>query len=224
MTRIRRPLASGLAAGLALMLAVPLAAQVPDAGAVPPPPRPPTAPAVTAPLTPPATVAITPPAAEGEAAPTTPPVAEGETAPEAAPVAPPATVTAAPPAAEGEADPEAAPAAPAMLAGWMIGKMIWTRGAPAADAPAPQDRPLTALPDGWVEVGRIDDLVISPSGEVLGYVADIGGFLGLGVRRVVLAHDRLHLLEVAGKHQFVTEASRAELEALPGLDASVLRK
>ena len=200
MTRIRRPLASGLAAGLALMLAVPLAAQAPDAGAVPPPPRPQTAPAATAPVAPPATVAITPPAAEGEAAPTTPPVAEGET------------------------DPEAAPAAPAMLAGWMIGKMIWTRGAPAADAPAPQDRPLTALPDGWVEVGRIDDLVISPSGEVLGYVADIGGFLGLGVRRVVLAHDRLHLLEVAGKHQFVTEASRAELEALPGLDASVLRK
>lgn len=134
---------------------------------------------------------------------------------------PPATLgTTLPPAADSE--PPAA--VPAMLASWLIGRTIWTVGTAGPDAPAPQDRPLTAIPDGWVEVGRINDLVIAPTGEVRGYLADIGGFLGLGVRQVVLEHDQLQLREIAGSRQFVTAASRAELEALPGLDASVLRK
>lgn len=141
---------------------------------------------------------------------------------------PPATLgtapqgTTLPPAADPDSEPPAA--VPAMLASWLIGRTIWTVGTAGPDAPAPQDRPLTAIPDGWVEVGRINDLVIAPTGEVRGYLADIGGFLGLGVRQVVLEHDQLQLREIAGSRQFVTAASRAELEALPGLDASVLRK
>lgn len=165
MTRIRRALALGLAAGLAL--AAPLAAQNPVSSL--------------------------------------PPVARPQ--PDAAP--------------DAALDP--ATQSPPMLAGWMIGRMIWTEGTPA-DAPTLQDRPLGTDPQGRLQVGRIDDLVIGPTGQVQGYVADIGGFLGLGVRRVVLGFDLLRLEDPTGNPQFVTDATRAELEALPGLDASVLRK
>lgn len=112
--------------------------------------------------------------------------------------------------------------APAMLAGWMIGKMIWTTGDPS---PLPsQDRPLSDMPEGWAELARIEDLVIANSGMINGYVADVGGFLGIGVHRIMLGFGQIHLVEVAGQSHFVTNLTRADLKALPALDTSVLRQ
>lgn len=73
------------------------------------------------------------------------------------------------------------------------------------------------LPTEWEQVARIADLVIDSDGAVLGVLVDIGGFLGIGARRVMVALPALTLVERAGSDSVyvVLNATRGQLETAP---------
>jgi hypothetical protein len=61
-------------------------------------------------------------------------------------------------------------------------------------------------------IGTVEALLISPDGKVAGVVLDVGGFLGMGARQVVVPMAQLSMV---GKDVRLTEGSKNSLRALP---------
>ncbi len=109
------------------------------------------------------------------------------------------------------------------LATWFINRAIWTTEQPAGsnwDAYAD----LKERPAEWKSIAKVEDMVISPEGKVTGYVADIGGFLGIGSKRVLLAPDVLRQMTLNNDTFFATHYTEEELKTLPDFDSSVMTK
>lgn len=71
----------------------------------------------------------------------------------------------------------------------------------------------------WNQIGTIEDLVLSPEGQIVGIVAEIGGFLDIGDKHVVLSVDDLNLVAIDDtRYTYVTRYSEEQLEELPGVD------
>ena len=51
-----------------------------------------------------------------------------------------------------------------------------------------------AIGEGWEQVGEVSDIVLSPDGNLVGIVAEVGGFLGLGDSQIVLDLSQLKLV------------------------------
>lgn len=75
--------------------------------------------------------------------------------------------------------------------------------------------------DKWEDVGAINDIILSQDGAVQGVLLDIGGFLGIGARTVMIDIENLYFVaETAtpddlGDFFVVAGMSREQLEALP---------
>ncbi|WP_323039073.1 PRC-barrel domain-containing protein [Gemmobacter sp.] len=75
--------------------------------------------------------------------------------------------------------------------------------------------------DKWEDVGAINDIILSQDGAVQGVLLDVGGFLGIGARTVMIDIDNLYFVadtatpEDLGDFFVVAGLSRAQLEALP---------
>ena len=68
----------------------------------------------------------------------------------------------------------------------------------------------------WEDIGEIDDLLLTPEGQVKAVLVDIGGFLGIGERTVAVDMNELHMLTDENGDRFVTiAATRESLEAAP---------
>lgn len=84
--------------------------------------------------------------------------------------------------------------------------------------------------DRWEDVGEIGDVVMSKQGEIRGVILDVGGFLGMGVRNVMVDIDELHFVsekdnpEEIDDYRVVTTMSKDELENLPEWDEDQLRR
>lgn len=61
-------------------------------------------------------------------------------------------------------------------------------------------------------IGTVDALLISPDGKVAGVVLDVGGFLGVGARQVVV---RMNQISMVGKDVRLNQGSKESLQALP---------
>jgi len=61
-------------------------------------------------------------------------------------------------------------------------------------------------------IGTVDALLISPDGKVAGVVLDVGGFLGVGARQVVV---RMNQISMVGKDLRLNRGSKESLQALP---------
>lgn len=71
----------------------------------------------------------------------------------------------------------------------------------------------------WNEIGEIEDLVLSEDGKLIGLVAEVGGFLDIADKHVVVSVDDLNLVAVDDQtYAYVTRLSEEELEALEGVD------
>ena len=87
--------------------------------------------------------------------------------------------------------------------------------------------------DQWQDIGNIDDVVLSQDGDVRGVLLDIGGFLGIGTRTVMVSIDDLYFVADAERAEsdeaqsiadffVVASMSRDQLEALPEWSDEVL--
>lgn len=113
-------------------------------------------------------------------------------------------------------------AEPGVLSSWVTSRRIWTTNQPSSTewvAPTLEERPAE-----WQDIAKVNDIVMDDSGQVVGYVADIGGFLGIGAKKVLLGEDAIHLISVGNDTFFATNYTKAELEALPDFDEKTVRK
>lgn len=94
--------------------------------------------------------------------------------------------------------------------------------------------------DAWENVGNITDVVISKDGEVRGVLIDVGGFLGLGARTVMVDINELYFVadDTAGgtaaggtataedidDFSVVAAMTEEQLEALPEWDENRLNE
>lgn len=77
----------------------------------------------------------------------------------------------------------------------------------------------TDIDTEWEDVGDIDDLVLDTSGQLVAIVAEIGGFLDIGDRHVLLPVTDVALVPGEdGKYSYVTRLSQDELSQLPEVE------
>lgn len=111
---------------------------------------------------------------------------------------------------------------PGMLGSWITSRHIWTTNQPSSTAWA--DTALTERPADWQDIAKVDDVVFDTDGNLVGYVADIGGFLGIGAKKVLLGTDAIHLVKVGEDTFYATNFTKEELKALPDFDATTVMK
>ena len=70
-------------------------------------------------------------------------------------------------------------AEPGLLGSWLTSRRIWTTNQPSSTEWV--DPALDQRPAEWQDIAKVNDIVLDDSGNVVGYVADIGGFLGLSL-------------------------------------------
>lgn len=108
------------------------------------------------------------------------------------------------------------------LGSWITTRHIWTTNQPSTTEWT--DPQLTARPAEWQDIARISDIVLDDSNAVVGYIADIGGFLGIGAKKVLLGTDAIHPVTIGKDSFFATNFTKAELEALPNFDENTVVK
>ncbi|HEY0120312.1 MAG TPA: PRC-barrel domain-containing protein [Rhizobium sp.] len=73
-------------------------------------------------------------------------------------------------------------------------------------------------------IGEISDVVIGDGKSVIGIVASVGGFLGIGESYVVLDPSSIALAEDDGTWKAYVDTSKDDLSKAPKLDYSKLKK
>jgi hypothetical protein len=69
------------------------------------------------------------------------------------------------------------------------------------------------------QIGEIEDIVLDEGGQMVGIVAEVGGFLDIGDKHVVVGTDDVRLVPVDDtSYSFVTRLSEEQLEELPSVD------
>ena len=82
-------------------------------------------------------------------------------------------------------------------------------------APAEAAAPSTGTTAGAPAPQPIPDLVVTEDGQVEAIVVGVGGFLGIGQKRVALAWDSIKLTEQDGGRVILVSATREQLEGMP---------
>lgn len=112
---------------------------------------------------------------------------------------------------------------PGQLGSWVTSRRIWTTNQPSSTEWTTPE--LGERPAEWQDIAKVNDVVLDDSGtQVLGYIADIGGFLGIGAKKVLLGVDAIHLITVGNDTFFATNYTKEELQALPDFDEKTVRK
>ena len=71
------------------------------------------------------------------------------------------------------------------------------------------------MSNGQDTIGEVSDLVVTDDGRVDAIVVGVGGFLGIGEKRVALAWDSIKLTEQDGGRVILVSATREQLEGMP---------
>ena len=100
------------------------------------------------------------------------------------------------------------------LGSWIMDRNVWTTERPSGSSWDGYAN-LTERPSEWKNIANIDDVVIDMDGKVTGYVVDIGGFLGMGAKKVMLNPDVLRMMHIGDDTFFATHYTEEELKALP---------
>lgn len=100
----------------------------------------------------------------------------------------------------------------------ITGGAIYTKNA-ADDEGWDAEMTYEAIDTNWNEIGEIEDLVLSKEGQIVGIVAEVGGFLDIADKHVVISVQDLNLVAVDDqRYTYVTRFSEEELESMEGVD------
>ena len=73
--------------------------------------------------------------------------------------------------------------------------------------------------EDWNEIGEIEDVILSRDGQMIGVIGEIGGFLDIADKHVIIPVENVRLVAVDDRsYAIVTQLSEEELEALPSVD------
>jgi Zn finger protein HypA/HybF involved in hydrogenase expression len=102
---------------------------------------------------------------------------------------------------------------PSVSAEDLIGSRIY-----ASEAALDKDT-FAGIQTGWNDIGEIDDVILTRDGKVDAVMLDIGGFLGIGEKRVAVAMNALKFVQDsdtdADDYHLVVQADRTTLEGAP---------
>lgn len=71
----------------------------------------------------------------------------------------------------------------------------------------------------WNDIGEIEDVVMNDSGQMVGIVAEVGGFLDIADKHVMIPVSDVNLVAVDDRsYGIVTNASEEDLEAMDSVD------
>jgi hypothetical protein len=77
----------------------------------------------------------------------------------------------------------------------------------------------TEIGADWNDIGEIEDIVLNKSGQMIGIVAEVGGFLDIADKHVMIPVSDVNLVAVDDRsYAFVTKFSEEELEQLETVD------
>ena len=100
----------------------------------------------------------------------------------------------------------------------LTGSPIYTTNE-AQDEGWDPDYTYDAVGGDWNEIGEIEDVILSRDGQMVGVVAEVGGFLDIADKHVMLATGDVRLVAVDDRsYAIVTRMSEEELESLEGVD------
>ncbi|SOE18655.1 PRC-barrel domain protein [Hoeflea halophila] len=71
-------------------------------------------------------------------------------------------------------------------------------------------------------IGDINDIVITPEGDVASIIVGVGGFLGIGEKDVAVDYKTIEWVDRDGERWLVANMTREQLEAAPAYDRSAL--
>lgn len=71
-------------------------------------------------------------------------------------------------------------------------------------------------------IGDINDIVITPEGQVASVIVGVGGFLGIGEKDVAVEYGTIKWVERDGERWLVANMTREQLEAAPAFDRNTL--
>jgi rRNA processing protein Gar1 len=80
------------------------------------------------------------------------------------------------------------------------------------------DEEVTDIETAYSNIGEIEDLVLDADGKLIGIVAEVGGFLDIGDKHVMLPVEDLQVVSSAGEPYYVTRLTEEQLEELEGVD------
>ena len=68
---------------------------------------------------------------------------------------------------------------------------------------------------GGDDVGQLVDVLVDQAGKTIAGVIDVGGFLGVGTRRIAVAWSLLHLVRANDETHIVMDVTYASAAAAP---------
>lgn len=90
-----------------------------------------------------------------------------------------------------------------------------------SQVPWKDEGPLEAALDSWQAIGEIEDIVLDSNGQMIGIVADVGGFLGIGDKHVLLPMDNVRIVALGDgddDYALVTRETEESLKAKPEVE------
>ncbi len=71
----------------------------------------------------------------------------------------------------------------------------------------------------WNQIGEIEDIVLSKDGKMVGIIAEIGGFLDVADKHVMIRIEDVNLVAVDDQqYAYVTRLSEEDLEGMEDMD------
>lgn len=70
----------------------------------------------------------------------------------------------------------------------------------------------TEIDSNWDKIGEVEDLVLDDQANIVGAIAEVGGFLGLGEKEVVLNPDEIAFVITPDRIAVVSALSKEALE------------
>ncbi|MCX7566085.1 PRC-barrel domain-containing protein [Sulfitobacter sp. F26169L] len=82
--------------------------------------------------------------------------------------------------------------------------------------------PYTRVEANWNKVGDISDVLLDKNGRMVAVLVEIGGFLDIGDRDVILPLDSVRFtIGEGGEYHYVTNLTEEELNNLPEVDEDI---
>ncbi|MFA8387373.1 MAG: PRC-barrel domain-containing protein [Pelagibaca sp.] len=100
----------------------------------------------------------------------------------------------------------------------ITGGDIYTMNA-ANDEGWSMDEMHTEVGADWNDIGEIEDIILNKSGQMIGIVAEVGGFLDIADKHVMIPVSDVNLVAVDdARYAFLTRHSEEDLEQMESVD------
>ena len=101
----------------------------------------------------------------------------------------------------------------------IVGGQVWRMDGTEGDMTWTNNGTYTGTGEGWERIGSIEDIVLSTTGQMVAIVGEVGGFLGLGDKMVLMPVDNIRLTALDdGTYAYVTQMTKADIEAAQDVD------